>query len=68
MCRTVRPYGTEGADTPDNGTQQEPDNALRVEEPVYETPEEPPNTPEEPLRRSQRTRRAPVRFGDPIME
>ena len=58
----------EREDTPDSGTHVETDDALGTEEPVYENTEEPPNTPEELPRRSQRTRRAPVRFGDPIME
>ena len=65
----------EREDTTGSGTQEEPDNAPRTEEPMHETtgeppvtPEEPPNTPEEPLRRSQRTRKAPERFGNPIME
>ena len=58
----------EREDTPDSGTHEETDDALGTEEPVYENTEEPPNTPEEPPRRSQRTRRAPVRFGNPIME
>ena len=58
----------EREDTTGSGTQEEPDNAPRTEEPMHETTGEPPNTPEEPLRRSQRTRKAPERFGNPIME
>ena len=53
---------------PENVTQQEMDDAPRTEEPVHENTEEPPNPPEEQLRRSQRTRRPPVRFGNPVME
>ena len=48
----------------DNGTQQEPDIAPRVEEPsspVYGTPEESPGRP-------TRDRRPPSRFKDFIME